>query len=175
MTYENKDILLRELKVSDADEMYKHVKDIEISKWTANIPFPYPEGESKKFILKTQRMRRSKKLYSFGIVLKVTGNVIGVVSLMKVNEKNKNSEIGYWIAKRYWNKGYMTGAVRLMTEFGFRELRLHRIYAKPFKENIASRKVLEKSGFALEGEIRENIMKYNKWHNTLLYGILNKK
>ena len=66
----------------------------------------------------------------------------------------------------------MTEAVRLILKFGFGNLKLHRIYAKLFKENTGSVRVLEKCGFKLEGRMREERYRYGKWHDALKYGIL---
>ena len=62
-----------------------------------------------------------------------------------------------------------------MLKFAFNKLKLHRIYAKLFESNIASKKVLEKVGFKLEGIAREHRYRYGKWHNELHYGILKRE
>ena len=69
----------------------------------------------------------------------------------------------------------MTEAVKLVLKFAFEKLKLHRIYANLFEENVASRRVLEKAGFKLEGIMRECRYKYNRWHNELKFGILKKE
>lgn len=76
------------------------------------------------------------------------------------------------MGKSYWGKGLTTEAVKLMLKFAFEKLKLHRIYANLFEKNIASRRVLEKCGFKLEGVARECRYRYGKWHNELKLGIL---
>jgi len=66
----------------------------------------------------------------------------------------------------------MTEDVKLILKFVFEKLKLHRIYANLFEENIASKRVLQKVGFELEGITRECRYRYNKWHNELKFGIL---
>ena len=63
-------------------------------------------------------------------------------------------------------------AVKLILSFGFKELKLHKIYAHLFEQNIGSKKLLEKSGFKLEGKLKETRYRNKKWHNELRYGIL---
>lgn len=172
LEFTNKAIKIRKLKFSDADDLYEHIHEREISKWTIRIPYPYSLKDAIKFIRKSQYEVRKMKGYNFGIALKETDSVIGGIGLHCIDWKNSNAELGYWIGKKYWGKGLMTEAVRLILDFGFKELKLHKIYAHCFEENVASAKVLEKCGFILEGKAREERFRYDKWHNSLLYGIL---
>jgi len=137
-----------------------------------NIPWPYKRKDAIKFIRKTHYKIRKNSEYAFGIVLKEIDKVIGVIDIFNIDWKDKNAELGYWLGKKYWGKGLMTEAVKLMLKFAFEKLKLHRVYAGVFEENIASRRVLEKTGFKLEGIKRECRYRYNKWHNELIFGIL---
>ena len=167
-------IKLRNYKLGDANNIYQNVKDKEIVRWTINIPHPYSKKHAIKFIRKSKYNLKKKKEYNFGIALLETDKIIGNVSLMKVDWKNKKAEIGYWIGKKYWSRGYMTEAVNLVLTIALKKLKLHRVEASIFKPNKASGRVLEKSGFKLEGEMREADLKHNKWQNRLMYAILKK-
>lgn len=168
-------IILRKLKLSDANDIYENLQDKEMVKWTLNIPWPYRKKDAIRFIRRAQYRMRRKTGYAFGIVLKETNRVIGIVDLFRIDWKNKNAEIGYWLGKKYWGRGLTTEAVKLALKFAFENLKLHRIYARLFEENIGSRRVLEKSGFKLEGVLRENRYRYGRWHNELNFGILKKE
>jgi len=168
-------IILRKLRFSDALDIYRNLQDKEMVKWASGIPWPYKKQDAVKFIRKTHYKIRKKSGYAFGIVLKETNKVIGVVDVFHIDWKNKNAELGYWLGKKYWGKGYMTEAVKLMLKFAFEKLKLHRVYANLFEENVASRRVLEKTGFKLEGVRRECKYRYNRWHNELNFGILKKE
>jgi len=165
-------IKIRKLRLSDAKDIYQNIKDKKIVKWTSNIPYPYPKDGATKFIRKTHYKIKNNKAYEFGVILKEINQLIGVIGLMHIDRKHKNAEIGYWLGKKYWGQGLMTEAVELILDFGFEKLRLHKIYARLFEKNIASKRVLEKSGFKLEGKIRETIYRNREWHNVLKYGIL---
>lgn len=171
---DGKRIFIRKLKISDAKDLYENIKDKEVVKWTVNIPRPYPKDGAVKFIRKTHYKTKKKKGYTFGIILKEQNKLIGAVDLININWKNKNAELGYWLGKKYWNKGLMTEAVKLILKFAFEQLKLHKVYANLFEKNIGSKNVLEKSGFKLEGKFKEARFKHNKWQNELKYGILAK-
>ncbi len=172
LEFDGKRVSIRPLKFSDGPDIYENVKDKEIVTWTVSIPHPYPKDGALKFIRKARYNIKKKRSYAFGIVLKETGALIGVIELMAFDWKNKNAEIGYWLGRKYWGEGLMTEAVRLILKFGFGNLGLHRIYAKLFEDNTGSVRILEKSGFKLEGRMREERYRYGKWHDALRYGIL---
>jgi len=81
-------------------------------------------------------------------------------------------DIGYELNPKYWGRGYATEAARAMLAFGFDTLGLHRVWAECVAGNLASRRVLEKLGMTLEGRLRENKHIDGRWHDTLIYAIL---
>lgn len=84
----------------------------------------------------------------YAIRLKVTGRLIGILSLF--DEKDGSCEIGYGIGSNHWNQGYATEAASRFLEYLFREKGLKTVYASFFPENNASRRVLEKCGMAYD-------------------------
>ena len=91
---------------------------------------------------------------------------------MKIDYNNKNAEIGYWLGKKYWGKKIMKEAIKLILNFGFKKLKLVRIFARVMHPNISSIKLLEKSSFQYEGRMRKAIFKNDKWMDILRYSIL---
>ena len=82
------------------------------------------------------------------------------------------AEIGYWLAKPYWNQGIATAAVTAITEYGFKELELERITAHVFSFNLGSAKVLEKTGYRYEGYLRNHYKKDGKLLDGKIYAVL---
>jgi RimJ/RimL family protein N-acetyltransferase len=166
------EINIRPLKTSDIQSIYENVKDKIITRYTLQIPHPYRKIDAEKFIKDSQRTWKEKSAYVFGIELKDSKEIIGVVSLDKVDKKNKRSELGYWLGKKCWGKGITSAAVKLVLAFGFNELNLHRIYSIVFASNTASLRVLEKNRFLLEGILFESVWRNGIWHNMMTYGLL---
>ncbi len=152
----NQVVKLRPLKVSDKfhlaqfannKKIYDNVRD--------HFPFPYSEDNAESFINLTTEEDPKQ---NFGIEYK--GDLCGVIGLiLKKDVYRKTAEIGYWIGEPYWGKGIATKAVELITEYGFDELNLVRIYAGVFDFNIESMKVLEKNGFKKEGIFKNAVLK----------------
>lgn len=168
----NKRVKLRGLRLSDADFIKKWADNKNIIKYTFVIPPPFDLEKAKDFILKARKDIRDKKAYEFGIELNRTKELIGTINLLNINIKNKNADIGFWLAKSYWGKGLAVEAVELMLEFGFKKLKLERIQARVLDENVRSQKLLEKLGFKLEGKLRKKTFFKKRWYNDLIYGLL---
>ena len=133
------------------------------------IPYPYTESDAIFFINST---KQEEPQQSFGIVF--NNNICGVISLViQKDVYHKSAEIGYWIGEPYWGKGIATQAVKLITEYGFNELTLNRIYAGIFEYNLASIEVLKKNGFEREGIFKKAIIKNNKVYDEHRFYKLN--
>ena len=172
---EGERILLRKLRAGDAEDIYRQIKSRDVARWTLALPHPYPEDGAIKHIRQQQRLWRQKRAFSFAIVLKKSGKLIGGTGLQRVDFKHGCGELGYWLAKPYWNKGLATDACQLLLQFGFEELKLHRIYAMALEANKASCRVLEKCGFVREGCMREALIKHQQRQNLLSFGILSRE
>jgi diamine N-acetyltransferase len=74
--------------------------------------------------------------------------------------------------KRFWGKDYGKQAWRLITEYGFKVLNLHRIYAIVMTDNLAASKCALAAGFKKEGQIRDVFYKNGEYQNVYYYNIL---
>jgi len=134
------------------------------------FPHPYTMVTAKAFL--SNAMRMNPRLY---FAIASDHEAIGSIGLMPGNDVHRfTAELGYWLAEPFWGKGIMTNAVRALSEYAFGELGLHRIFAEPYTTNAASARVLEKSGFALEGVIRASVFKDGRILDQYLYAKLNK-
>jgi [ribosomal protein S5]-alanine N-acetyltransferase len=114
------------------------------------------------------------KEYSFGIFKKETDELIGDIDLTGVlRDALQCCHIGYSLDNKHNGKGYMTEAVNLVVEYGFKHLHLHRIVAGVMATNIGSLRVLEKVGFEKEGIARKNVKINGKWEDHVELSILN--
>ena len=82
------------------------------------------------------------------------------------------ASVGYWIGQPHARKGHMLAAVRATAPFAFQRLGLHRLEAACIPENVASRELLLRAGFRLEGEARAYLKINGVWRDHLLFGML---
>ncbi|MDQ7814155.1 GNAT family protein [Brevundimonas sp.] len=112
--------------------------------------------------------------WPFFIFADVDQALVGAITLSNVRRGVAESgTLGYWIGQPHAGRGHATAAVRAMVAHAFDELNLHRVEAACVPTNRASRRVLEKVGFALEGQARAYLKINGAWADHLLFGIVN--
>lgn len=125
-------------------------------------------------IAQKQLDAQQDKGYYFGIFTNADDTLIGTIQLFHVNRGSlQNATIGYILDRHENGKGYATEAVRLMVQYAFEDLRLHRIEAGVMPHNAGSIRVLEKVGFRQEGLARKNVKIAGKWEEHLMLSIIN--
>ncbi|MFC2143136.1 GNAT family N-acetyltransferase [Candidatus Aenigmatarchaeota archaeon] len=165
-----KRIILRLPKISDARSITKHANNKAIYRYTTRIPYPYQVNHARAFIKDIKNKMRKNQNLSF--VIEFKGDVIGMISLDKIEKQHMRAELGFWLGKEYWKHGFVSESLLLILDHGFNNLKLHRIYAKVFKPNKASSKLLKRAGFKKEGLMRKNFSKDGKYLDTVLYSML---
>jgi ribosomal-protein-alanine N-acetyltransferase len=104
-----------------------------------------------------ERLRREKEHHRvFAILENATSSLMGFVGLHRIDNLNGHAEIGYFIAREHWGRGYATEAVKLALIYAFEWLNLRKVYARVYEPNKASIRVLEKNGFELVGKLRKH-------------------
>lgn len=97
---------------------------------------------------------------------------IGLAALKLNAHKYRSGEVWYKLHPQAWGKGYATEAVKALVQFGFKDLKLHRIEAGCAVENTGSVKVLEKCGMLREGRKRLALPLSSGWSDCFEYGIV---
>ncbi|MCK4256189.1 GNAT family N-acetyltransferase [candidate division WOR-3 bacterium] len=170
-TLETKRLILRPFYLSDAAEVQRLAGDSAIANTTLNIPHPYEDGLAENWISTHQEIYEQGKGVFFAITLKPAGTLVGAIGLMDMT-RGQQAELGYWIGKPYWNKGFCTEAGHAVIQFGFQELNLIRINSRHLSRNPASGRVIQKLGMSHEGRQRKYVKKWDKFEDFELYGIL---
>lgn len=162
-------ITLRDLKSIDIYALVRNANNIKIWKnMKDSFPYPYTLEDATAMI---------RYVYENNIkvvkAIDFNGELAGIISLHIEDDVFRyNAEIGYWLGERYWGRGIGTKALELMTSFGFDILKLNRIYAQVFENNVGSMIILERNGYKKEGILRQAIFKEGKFLNNIIYGKL---
>jgi RimJ/RimL family protein N-acetyltransferase len=130
----------REIQALAADEA--------IARWTA-IPHPYPRDGALAFVERAQRLRALGRHATFAVC--EAHRLLGVATLARLEATPDHAELGYWIGRPYWGRGYATAAGRQLLAHGFGRMRLVLVFARCLSANRASIHVLEKLGFRFVG------------------------
>jgi len=116
---------------------------------------------------------RADQGYAFLIIRSADDVLIGGLTLANIRRGVAQAgSVGYWMGLPFVRHGYMTAAVRAVIPFAFGTLRLHRLEAACIPTNVASIRLLEKTGFVREGYAREYLCINGIWQDHLLYARL---
>ena len=170
MELQSGNITLRPLRLADAERLAVLADNEKIScNLRDGFPNPYTLADAKNFL---EKFTNQDPVTFFGI--DYCGEYVGNISLMPGQDVyRKSAEIGYFIGEPYWNKGIVTTAVNLITEYGFKHLGIVRIHTGVFEYNTASMHVLEKCGFTKDCVFRKSVFKQNKIWDEVRYSKIN--
>ena len=168
---ETERLLLRPLVASDAPELQRQVGHFAIADTTLNIPYPYPEGAAETFIAAQSGKFAAGEAVTLAITLKGKGRLVGVISL-GIARRFHQGELGYWIANGFWNQGYATEAGHAIVDYGFAQCALHKIKATYLARNPASGRVMEKLGLVPEGLLRDHVLKWDRFEDIVICGLI---
>ena len=137
---------------------------------------PWPEDDLSRAAFKRRlsiygREMDAGNAWPFFVFAASDRSLVGAITLSNVRRGVADTgTLGYWIGRRYAGCGLATDAARALVRYAFDDLRLHRVEAACVPDNHASRRVLEKAGFELEGRARAYLKINGAWADHLLFG-----
>ena len=163
-------IYLREVNETDVtDNYYNWINDPEINQYLETRYFPRSKTNILDYV---KHMDGLSNEVFFAICDKATNKHIGNIKLGPINWIHRYGDISLLIGEKdYWGKGLATEAIRLVTEFGFYTLNLHKIKAGCYENNHGSAKAFEKVGFVREGLLKKQWMVNGSLQDEILLGI----
>ncbi len=162
-----KNFSIRFFEKGDEFALVKNLNNKKISKTLTAVPYPYIIKYAKDFILKNLIEYKKKNPQNLIFAIENKGKIIGAVGLYSIKNKHK-AKLGYWLKENYWGQGIMTKVVKSISSFAFKKFKLKRLYAYVFSFNPASKRVLEKNGFVVEGFLKKHIKKGKKYIDCYL-------
>ena len=139
-------IILRQLHVDDLPHLIRQANNKAVSDNIVNIPHPFDEPQAVFRLRHVNQGFKTDSHYVFAIIQFDTDKLIGEIALTFTKDK-KAAELGYWLGEDHWNHGYMTEAVKLIVDFGFERMKVHKVIASCYEDNLGSWKVLTNNGF----------------------------
>lgn len=164
----NDEILLEPLDTKHAGDIFRTVNTYreDMREWLPFVDKTKREEDTRIFI----EYAKTSGDMTFAILYK--GRFAGLVGLKDLNNPNQRGEIGYWVSPEYQNQGLATTCSRFLIEYGFNQLKLHRIQIRIGVGNEKSNRVAEKLHFRFEGVERDGELLISGFHNINVYSLL---
>ncbi len=161
-------IALRDMGKADVANKVKWFNDPDVNKTL----FIEEKLELDKSLEWFERTKNDASRRDF-VIETAEGKPIGVISLVHISDAHKSSEIYIAVGEKdYWGKGVMLEAEWLLIDWAFNSLKLEKIWAESFINNIASIITMKKLGFQLEGTLREEKRFRGQRMDILRFGLL---
>lgn len=163
-------VRLRPISAADARAAYRLVKNeavLSAMAWDG----PTNEEELRNTYCQWEEEIRTGESYNLTIERANQPDLIGCVGI-RFPRHPLQADIGYWLGEPFWNRGYMTDAIRLACHLSFKYLDAVRACATVFVGNIGSRRALEKNAFSLDGTLRCHIYKRGRWLDGWFFTLL---
>ncbi len=173
MTLQTNRLNLRQLSIRDLDKIHELHSLPETDQFnTLGIPETIQTTERIVNEWLAEQNAIPQAAYIFCIDNNKSKHFIGLIALNLGKTNFRTAEVWFKIHIDYWRQGYTTEALNKLLDFGFNDLKLHRIEAGCAVENIASSKVLEKVGMIKEGMKRKKLPIRGEWKDNYFYAIL---
>src|SRR5512139_2607566 len=122
-------LLLREFVTADWPAVLAYQRDpryLQYYEWIDRTP-----GDAQRFVqmFLDQQAEQPRRKFQLAVVLKAGGQLIGNSGIRQASADAREADIGYELSPDHWGCGYATEAARAFVQFGFAELKVHRLWA----------------------------------------------
>ncbi len=138
-------LVLRPHRMSDADAIAQSLNDFQVSRMLARVPAPYDRQDA------TEWLSVAASDLNEGWAFAITAGDDVHIGCVSFERSRSGWEIGYWLNRFYWGRGYMSEAVHAATARFLMRMPGTDIRSGIFADNLASLRVQEKAGFRITG------------------------
>jgi RimJ/RimL family protein N-acetyltransferase len=160
---------LRPWRTEDLPALLRHADNPRVAANLRNLfPTPYTEADGRTWLT----LATATEVGDLNWAIDVAGEAVGGIGLTPQGDVNAGTaEVGYWLGEPFWCRGLATAALATLTRHALGPLRYRRLFATVFEGNAASRRVLEKAGYRLEGVLRRSAVKHDRVFDQYLYAV----
>lgn len=143
-------VTLRPLQRSDQGLLELYAGDERVASGTRSIPHPLPPGAAEAFVTRSLAETRKEDIWAMDGTAAGLGELVGVISLKRMDDAPGKSEIGYWVAPVMWHTGLASEAVAALLNANPQDSET--IFAEVFQDNAYSARILTNAGFQYLGD-----------------------
>lgn len=165
-----KQVVLRELRASDAPSLFALLTAEEVARFIS--PPPSTVEGFERFIAWTLRQRAAGTYVCLAVTLKGFDTAIGIIQIRETEPGFGNAEWGFALGSSFWGTGVFQESAQLVLEFAFDTVGIHRLEARAAVKNGRGNGALRKLGAVQEGVLRKSFHRNGEYLDQVLYGIV---
>jgi len=169
-TLRGRQIVLRELRASDAASLFKLLTAEEVARFISTPPTTVEGFE--RFIAWALRQRAAGTYACFAVTVAGFDTAIGIFQVRSSEPDFRTAEWGFAIGSDFWGTGVFREAAALVLDFAFDAMGIHRLEARASVKNGRGNSALQKMGAVQECRLRSSFLKNGEYLDQLLYAIL---
>jgi RimJ/RimL family protein N-acetyltransferase len=163
-------VTLRELRVSDAASLFAMLTTEEVTRFISPPPTTIEGFE--RFITWANRERAAGTYACFAVVPHGMDTAIGLFQVRQLEPGWGTAEWGFAIGSAFWGTGVFSDGARLVLDFAFDAIGVHRLEARAAVQNGRGNAALRKLGAVQEGVLRRSFLRNGQYHDQALWAIL---
>ncbi len=164
-------LLLRQFTQNDLDNVYKGLSDPDVIRYYG-VSFKSKEETREQMQWFTDLEKNGTGIW-WAVCSSDNTIFYGAGGLNNLNKEHKKAEIGFWLLPRFWGKGFMMEGMKLIMDYAFNKLDLHRIEGFVESRNSNCIKVMRKLGFEMEGTMKDCEIKNGEFISLKIYSRIN--
>jgi ribosomal-protein-alanine N-acetyltransferase len=165
-------LLIRDYTAADARVVQAYVQDPAYWEHQRGDPPTQEQIDTLMQWVTQEQAASPRTMYFLAATRKDTGEVIGEGVVKVINPAERQGEIGFGVAPKYWKQGYGSEIAGAVLDAAFQHFKLHRVAGQCSPDNKGSIRVMQKLGMGREGLLRDIYHARGKWWSTLIYGML---
>ena len=163
-------IILKQWEEQDKTRLMELCNQVDRTYLSGGLPYPYTLDDANWWLNHVKEHEGKDAIFR---AIVVDNEIVGMISIeQKSDVFKKDGKIGYCLQNESWSKGIMSEAVKQICKIAFVALDIVRISGEVFSMNLASRKVLEKNQFQLEGILKKALIKEDQLYDLCIYALL---
>lgn len=168
-----KNLILKIIDNDDATRLVTLVKSSpSLFQWIDWCHSQYSQVEAEKFILATRLNWVKSDAFGFGVYLRDSNELVGMVAINELYHTFNMASLGYWVGDNFQRRGIAKEAMRTMFEFCFAQLKLTRLEIVCDPSNLPSQKLIESCGGEQEGIARNRYIFNGTPKDGIVYGVI---
>jgi len=163
-------VTLRDLRLSDASSLLAMLATEEVARFIS--PPPTTVEGFERFIAWTHRERAAGRYACFAVVVDGTDTAVGIFQIRQLEPGWGTAEWGFAIGSPYWGSGLFLDGARLVVDFAFEAIGVHRLEARAAVQNGRGNGALRKVGAVQEGVLRKSFLRSGEYLDQVLWTIV---